>query len=437
MITRARVLYCLVFLFGLGFGVGRMRLAQYHDNSYGNDLGRKITITGRIIEEPMVGEKTTQLILAPESSDARIIIFAAHYPEYRYGDTITVTGKLLEPQNFETISGTIFDYQNYLAKDDIYYELIRPAITLNGSTSSLKAWLYNLKQHFLASLTTTLPEPQAALAGGIIIGAKQSLDQTTTDQFRTVGLSHVIVLSGYNITIVAEAVMRLLAGLPIFVGASLGAISVSLFVLMTGASSTAIRALIMALVALLGKVTGREYDSLRALGVAASLMLLLNPRLLVFDLSFQLSFLATLGVIIGPPVLKRYLTRVPERFGLRETLATTLAAQILVLPWILYKMGQLSLVALPVNVLVLPLIPLTMFLGFLAGLVGLLSYSLSLPLAWLTYLPLQYILSITQLFAALPFAAVTFSHFPLILTIIIYLCLAILYRWSRLKGTGG
>jgi competence protein ComEC len=146
--------------------------------------------------------------------------------------------------------------------------------------------------------------------------------------------------------------------------------------------------------------------------------------------------LATLGVIVGPPVLTSYLKWVPARFGLRETLATTLAAQIVVLPWIIYKMGQLSLVALPVNLLVLPLVPLTMLAGSLLGLVGSFSYSLSLPLGYLAYLPLAWFLGVTKLFAVLPFAAVIIPPLNFIFVGAVYAALVILYRWLGSRKIG-
>jgi competence protein ComEC len=420
LINKKFWLLLLVFFLGFIFGAARLLISLPDNSDYNKLLGQKINFVGRIVAEPSVREKSTQLVAAPENGNSNLLLIAPSYTEYRYGDKIKVTGKLVAPENFETDSGKTFDYINYLAKDDVYYEMIFPKIELLESRWTFVGQLYRLKQGFLHHLAQTLPEPEASLLGGIAIGAKQSLDQETSDNFRTVGLSHVIVLSGYNITIVAESVLKLLKRLPLFYGSALGGLAIILFVLMTGATSTAIRAAIMALVALLGRLSGREYDSLRALIIAGFLMILWNPQILVYDLSFQLSFLATLGVIIGPPLLTPYLKWFPERFGLRDVLATTLAAQLLVLPWILYKMGQLSLVALPINLLVLPLVPLTMFLGFALGLIGFLSYSLSLPIAYLVYLPLWYFVKIAELGVSFPFASLNLAHFPLIITVSIY-----------------
>ena len=412
----------LILVFSLGFclGVTRLLISLPDNSDFDRLVGQKIAFTGRIVAEPSVREKSTQLVVAPENGNSNLLLIAPSYPEFHYGDKIKVEGKLVEPENFVTDSSKTFDYINYLAKDDVYYEMVFPKIESMESNWTFRGWLYELKQSFLSHLAQTLPEPEASLLGGIVIGAKQSLDEETTDTFRATGLSHVIVLSGYNITIVAESVLKLLRRLPLFYGSVFGALAIILFVLMTGATSTAIRAAIMALVALLGRLSGREYDGLRALVIAGFLMILYNPRILVYDLSFQLSFLATLGVIIGPPFLAPYLKWLPERFGLRGIFVTTLAAQLLVLPWILYKMGQLSLVALPINLLVLPIIPLTMFLGFVTGLAGFLGYAISLPLAYLAYLPLWYIIKIANLGASLPFASLNISHFSLIFTILIY-----------------
>ncbi len=395
--------------------------------------GETMTFTGIITAEPDRRDGRTLLTLSPKAPapiSGKVLLTVPSYPVFNYGDKVVATGKLARPENFETDSGKTFDYQNYLAKDNIYYQMSRPKVELvsSGHGFWILGQLYRMKNGFLDNLSRALPEPAAALLGGITIGAKRGLDSEWQDKFRAVGLSHIIVLSGYNITIVAEAIGRALAFAPRAVSLGLGAFGIILFTLMTGASSTAVRAALMALIALLARGSGRLYQNLSALFIAAYLMVLVNPRILFFDISFQLSFLATVGVILGPPLLKSKLKFIPERFGLREMTATTIAAQVLVLPWIVHKMGQLSLVALPANILVLTFVPLTMFLGFLAGLVGFVNYWLSLPFAYLSYIFLAYDLKVVALFAAVPFASVSFNYFPLILVLLVYTAYAYYYR---------
>jgi len=203
-----------------------------------------------------------------------------------------------------------------------------------------------------------------------------------------------------------------------------GATGVILFTLLAGAGPAATRAAVMALLALLARATGRVYAATRALAIAGLLMIVWNPTVLLYDLGFQLSFIATLGVIHGPPLLEPYFKRVPAWFGIREIALVTISAQIVVLPLILYATGNLSLFGLPANLLVLPVIPLTMLFGFLAGLLGLIYLPFGLLFAYLAYFLLYYILLITKLFALLPGASLALPEFPLVVLILMYASLA-------------
>lgn len=299
----------------------------------------------------------------------------------------------------------------------------KPSVELSGLNGGVTR-LAPIKQAFDNKIEKVILEPEASLGEGLIIEGKNSLDQDLLNRFRTAGLIHVVALSGYNVTVVAENVMYLFATfLPLALAQLLGVLAVILFALLAGASSTVVRASIMALIAVLGRASGRVYDVTVALVVAACVMVLWNPKILVFDMGFQLSFLATLGLIYLEPIFSRKLTRVPEKLfklPLRSTLATTLAAQTAVLPWILYKFGNLSLVALPVNLLVLPFVPYAMFLVFLAGALGFVLSLLSLPFAWLSYFVLAYIIGVVNGAAVIPYASVQISNFPFVLVLLSY-----------------
>lgn len=201
----------------------------------------------------------------------------------------------------------------------------------------------------------------------------------------------------------------------------MGIVTILLFVLMAGGGSTALRAGIMAVLALIARATGRNYDVARALVLALVLMILVNPYLLVYDVSFQLSFIATVAVIFLSPRIEKYFLWVTDKFELRDIVSVTFSAYVFVLPFILYKMGNLSLVALPANVLVLPFIPFTMLLGFLTGFVGLIWYGFSIPFGFISYIFLHYELSVISFFADFPLASITFPNFPLLLTMLIYM----------------
>jgi competence protein ComEC len=200
----------------------------------------------------------------------------------------------------------------------------------------------------------------------------------------------------------------------------IGGLSIIAFAIMTGGSATVVRASIMALLVLFAQLIRRDYSVTRALLLAGLLMVFVNPKILVFDLSFQLSFLATVGLIYVSPIIERYLLFIPDKFGIRTVVTATLATQIFVLPFLLYAMGNFSSVALIVNLLVLPFIPLTMLLGFLTGLVGLISSNLAIPLAFLAHYLLYYELHIAKFFGELPFASYIVPQFSALIMIVIY-----------------
>lgn len=219
---------------------------------------------------------------------------------------------------------------------------------------------------------------------------------------------------------------------------SLGSLSIILFAIMTGASATIVRASIMALLVIVARATHRTYAITRALFLAGFFMILHNPKILVFDSSFQLSFVATLGLIYLAPKIEQYFKLVPTKWQLREFATATVATQLFVLPLILYKMGELSLVALPVNMLILASVPLTMLFGFLTGMVGFIHIILSLPFAYVTHALLTYQLKVVDLFASLPFASLHIAPFPFWLALLIYIGYGILiWKLYKIKPRGG
>ena len=206
---------------------------------------------------------------------------------------------------------------------------------------------------------------------------------------------------------------------------------------MTGASATIVRASIMALLVIVARATGRTYQVTHGLFLAGFFMVLHNPMIVIYDPSFQLSFLATLGLIYLAPLIEKYFKLIPTKWQLREFAVATIATQIFVLPLILYMMGEISLVALPVNLLILIFIPITMLFGFLSGIVGFMSATLAFPLTFITYLLLEYELKVVEIFSNFPFASLQIPNFPLWLMFGIYtLYIYIMFRMYKNKKTG-
>lgn len=414
-----------VFVLSFSFGIFRFNMVDITNPIvFESQVGQKVNFSGKIIDEPSIKENNQQLIVETEIYEKRTkILLSVNLGEYyKYGDEIGFIGTLKKPENFITDTSKEFDYINYLHKDGILYVMSYPKIEIisRGNGSIIKSVLFFIKEKFLEKVIFAISAPENLLMGGLILGEKSSFDQSMRQSFVDTGTIHIVALSGYNVTIVAEWVMKLFGFLPKNLGFGAGIFAILLFVLMTGGSSTAIRAGIMATLALIARATGRNYDVARALILAGVFMVLLNPFLLAFDVSFQLSFIATVAVIFLAPRIEKYFLWVPERFGLRDIITVTAATYVFVFPFILYKMGNLSLVALPANILILPFIPFTMMFGFLTGFVGLIWYVFAAPFGFISYLLLHYELGVIGFFSRLPFAAFSFPNFPLFLTIVIY-----------------
>lgn len=427
-----------VFISTFCFGIFRFNIVDVPSPAiFESHVGQKVTLSGEIIDEPSIKENNQQLTVLATSRgwtsrepdvqplETEILLSVNLDENYKYGDEISFTGVLKKPENFITDTGKVFDYINYLRKDGILYVMSYPKVEIvsHGNGNKIQSALFLAKEKFLEKMNLAITGSESLLMGGLILGEKSSFDQALRQSFVNTGTIHIVALSGYNVTIVAEWIMKLFSHIPYVpknFGIGIGIFTIILFIIMTGGSSTAIRAGIMAALALIARATGRNYDVARALVLAGVSMVILNPFLLVYDVSFQLSFIATVAVIFLAPRIEKYFMWVPARFQLRDIVSVTSAAYIFVFPFILYKMGNLSLVALPANVLILPFIPFTMMLGFITGFVGFVWYIIAIPFGYVSYLFLHYELGVISFFSNLPFAAFSFPDFPLFLTLTIY-----------------
>ena len=435
------ILIVLVSILALSLGLLRFDIATLNKGDPFLDtlIGVEITYEGVVADEPDERENSTRLIVELEKAGeervrGKALVITERFPIFSYGDRLELKGNLEKPENFVNEQGNVFNYISYLGKDAIYYLLTFPEVERVGigAGNSVKRTLFATKEKYLDSVERLIPDPEVSLLGGLVVGAKQSLGSELQDKFRKTGIIHIVVLSGYNVTIIAEAIMRVLAFLPKVASLSIGGITILLFALMTGASATIVRASIMAVLVLLARATGRTVLITRILFIAGFFMVLHNPKIVIFDPSFQLSFLATIGLIHLAPFIEKYFRLVPTKWKLREFATATIATQIFVLPLLLYMMGELSIVALPVNILILAFIPLTMLFGFLAGVIGWLSTTIALPFAYIAHGLLSYELFVVDIFSRLPFASISIEHFPIWLMILFYVFYGfILFKISR------
>lgn len=442
---RQQLIVVSVALIACAAGILRMDTAALRgDAELTAHLEETLTIEGLVVDEPDVREGGVRIHI--QTDEVGILVQAPPHTDVRYGDIVRARGRLGLPEKFDTTLGRQFDYPMYLAKDGIVYTLsfAKAEKIGEGKRNYLKVAAIWTKQLYLHGLQATLPEPASGLAGGITVGDKRGVGKDYSDMFIRVGLIHIIVLSGYNITIVMNLIGKLLAktARTVQVGASL--FIVVFIVLMAGAAPSATRAGAMALLPLIARMTGRMYLALRALGVVAFVMVLWNPLLLAFDPGFQLSVLATLGLVLFSPVFFGWLPWIPERFALREIAASTLGTQMTVLPLLLYQNGVLSLVALPANLLALVAVPWAMGLSVIAAVAGILFGSpalsavegLGVVAALPAYVLLAYIIGVAKFFAAFPYAAVSVSAFSAWWMVAAYVLIFAGWRLARRNESG-
>ncbi len=414
-----------MFLLGSALGMVRTELHPSELPSAFSDLRETREIEGIVVADPDVRETNQRLTIEVEEGEhkTKILVVSPLYPEVRYGEKIRAQGVIVEPEPFDTDGGRVFAYDAFLAKDGIFLVMERAEVAVvakrSGFFTHIRGTLSDLKFSGIAALGRALPEPHASLAGGLILGGKQGLGEELLDDFIRSGLVHIVVLSGYNVMIVADFITRAFGFLPSGWSAGLGVFSIAVFVLAAGAGPASIRAGLMAMIALYGRATGKTYEAFRALVFAGLIMILWNPLTLPYDPGFQLSFIATLGLIFGAPITSRWLSFVRSKF-LQEIAASTIAAQIAVLPLLLYQNGLFSVVALPANLLVLPAVPLAMLASFIAMLAGWLVPSAAPALGLPAYALLSYITSMVGLSANVPLAAFTVPAFPFVCVLLAY-----------------
>lgn len=435
------LLVTCVFLLLFSFGSLRMEIASWSvtNSTFESQLNSHISLEGIVAREPDVRESTQRLHV--KSNNELLLVTTDRYAEVSYGDRITFAGMLEKPEPFETDLGRTFNYTGYLQAQGVVYSVsfAQVEVVSSGHKNLIIASLLQFKHAFMTKIEMVIPQPEVGLGEGLLLGVKQALGDEIENAFRVTGITHIVVLSGYNVMIVVTFIMYFLAMvLPLRGRLVFGAIAIAMFACMVGFSATVVRASFMAVLLLVAKATGRTYAVIRALVFTGVVMLINNPYLLAYDVGFQLSFVATLGLIFIAPHVEKYLGFMPTHLGLREFLTATISAQIFVMPILLYQIGQFSVVAVVVNVLVLPMVPVAMLLTFVTGMVGFVSTTLSLPLAYISSLSLSYILIVAQNFAKLPFASFVVPAFPFYIVIVAYVLLAMaLWHWYVRRDVKG
>ncbi|MFP3896440.1 MAG: DNA internalization-related competence protein ComEC/Rec2 [Anaerolineales bacterium] len=418
---RVMVLAMAALLGGWRYHLAQPHIDESHLAHY-NDRGR-VSITGYVSTDPNVRDTYTQLeitALQIEDDDmahpvrGRLIATVEHYPRHEYGDLLRITGNLETPPILDT-----FSYKEYLSARGIHslvhYATVAPLQETRGNP--LLRLIYRARRGLRTTIERILPNPEAGLLSGILLGLSHTLPDDLDAAFRITGLTHIIVISGFNISLVIQAVMlglRRLLHRWWALGISLA--MVTLYTIFVGPTPPVVRAALMGGLFVLGQLVGRPSHPLTTLATASLFMTLWNP-LIVWSVSFQLSLAATLALLVIEPLLAQgvYGWLAPQMDDndarrwlrlLRDVLLTTVAAQLLTLPIIWHHFRTVSLVSLLANLLVLSIQPAIMAFGALATVLGVVWLPLGRVAAWTAWLFLHYNIGVVRLLAKIPGAAI-------------------------------
>lgn len=433
---RQRLKWALALFYLAAIGLAGLRYATAvpvidanHIASY-ND-GPPLTFTGLVVGEPDIRDLAVNLRVAVESitstdgatqpAHGLVLVRAPRFPPIPYGSVVQVNGRVETPPEFDT-----FSYKEYLAQRGIHSLVNRPRITVLAQEqgSPLYHAIYSFKARAQAIINHLVPEPASALLSGILLGNDNGLPPDLAEDFRTTGMTHIIAISGFNIAILMGVLISLSQPLLQRRGAAVFATAgIAAYTLLVGADPSVVRAAIMGGIYLLAnRWLGRANFAYASLFVAAFLMTLINPFSL-WDVGFQLSFGATLGLMLYAEPFTRWTRRQLLRWLPRKTVRgvmgllsdavlVTLAAQVLTLPLMMAYFRQLSLVSFVANALILPAQPGVMIWGGLATLSGMASTAVGQLFGWVAWLFLTYTIVLVRALASLPGAAVAVDVGP-------------------------
>lgn len=435
----------LVFvLAGLRFSLvpGQSDVSQF------NNTGG-LTLIGAVVTDPDVRDTNLHLRVRVDQmtrgdgiieTSGLVLVTVARGTDVSYGDRIAVTGLLLFPEEFDT-----FSYADYLARQGIY-SIMRNAIIRivddDGGSPILKA-IYSLRRRAAAHIARALPEPQAGLLTGILLGNERGISPELQGDFSRVGASHVIAISGFNMVIVAGVVVAVLNRVTDRrrVSGAISIVVIALYTLLVGANAAVVRAALMSALLIIGTLLKRRTYVPASLAFAALIMSLHNPYVL-WDISFQLSFFATLGLaLFADPLGKWFNSLLVRMFPasmarsvgglLMEPLVVTAAAQITALPLVALYFQRLSLLVLGVNVLIVPVQAALLITGGLATMIAFIAPFLAQIIFWISWLLLSWTIGVVRLFAQIPFADVPLHTSGRV----IFLYFAVMIGWAMMNAT--
>lgn len=422
--------FCIItFLGGCVRFQSSLPLVDEHQLQFYNDSGT-VTIEGMVCIEPEPSDKGSTLQISAarirtsgelKQIAGKALVRVPQHQEYHYGDVLKVTGKLETPPQFED-----FDYRSYLARQGIFSIINYPQIEVIGTGRGFTplAWIYSLRSRLWESLSLALPEPQASLAQGILLGLRGNIPDSLNETFAKTGTAHLLAISGLHLSIIIGMLLSTaiwIFGKQHFIYVWLAFLAIWLYATIAGLRPPIVRGAIMGSLFLTAEYLGRQRSALTALSFAAAVMVGIEPQAL-WNAGFQLSFLAMGGLIfffprfqaIGRKALSSA-TRTESATAslisfMVDSLAVILAAILATWPVIAHHFGIVSLVGLPATFFAMLALPGIIVTTAVTGVIGLFTPLLAQILGWAAWLFLSYFIVVTKSFEAIPFSSLQLGN---------------------------
>jgi len=468
------VLLCILF-FILGIIRTLLFLPDINENHIAYYNGQTKEFVGKVIKEPDVRIDKSYYVVEAKEFSGRIKITTQLYPEYQYGDILNINCKLQKPENKKDSK---FRYDKFLALEKVYSICYFPKINRYQSDchseesknllkegdilrqaqddsdvddnvvtqcssffNSLYKKIFIFKSKIASQINLLWSEPEASFIAGLLYGYRGGFPESLQENFNKTGLTHIVAISGFNISIISIFLMTLLIYLGLYRKQSFWVTitGIFLFVVFVGSSASVVRAGVMGSLVLTAKYIGRPSRVFNIIILTLVLMLIINPLSLLWDVGFQLSFVAVLGLVYLSPIIEEkmytYMNRIKHVHFLEliiKLLSATLSAIIVTLPLVLYHFERFSIVAPITNILVLWIIPWLMLFGFLSFALSFLFFPLGQILAWIVSVGLKYVIILVNWFGGKPWSSIEFTM-PTYFIVILYLVLIWWYRNNSKK----
>jgi len=450
------ILFTAIFLGAVRFQFSVPKFDAFHIASY-NDRDYDLLITGYLAEPPDYRDSYTNLrvrVTAVDTGDGDLPITdsllqkslllarVSNNQTYEFGEVVRLRGKLKTPPENEE-----FSYRDYLAAKNIHSYMTNAEVTVlpgNKGNPIFRA-LYAFKQKSYDNIYRLFPDPESSLLAGILLGVDTGLTQELQQAFKNTGTAHIIAISGFNISIIAGIFFALFSRfLGDRRGTAVAIFGIFLYTFIVGADAAVVRAAVMGSLALLARQLGRRQTALNTLLAVAMLMCIWNP-LYVWDVGFQLSFFATLGLILYGTPFSEFANRIitkyfPSSTGEKaaelfsEFVLLTLAAQLTTIPIMAYHFQRISLVSFIANPFILPPQPAVMIIGGLAVLLSLILFPLGQIVAWIAWPFIVYTIRVVELFDRVPNGTIFLGDFSFWFVVLFYAVLfSLTFGWSSFK----